>query len=176
VAPFKQTRLMANQKPEWLAKKVGRPTDYRPEFCARVVACMAQGYSLTAFAGEIGHHKAAVYRWLEQFPEFSEAVERGRAARLKAWEKRLMDADKGAQAATSIFALKNSDPEEWREVRYASFDHNVNLNTLDDKQLMAIASGTRPAEIGAIDVQYNRLMERPRPDRAPKRPGARSMK
>ena len=129
---------------------------------------MRNGYSLTAFAGRIGCDKQSVYRWIAQFPDFSIAVDRGRAARLRFWENNLMKADKGAQAATSIFALKNADAEEWREVRYASFDHNVNLSTLTDEQLLAIASGQRPAEVGAIDVQYNRLLERPKPHQAPK--------
>ena len=73
-----------------------------------------------------------------------------------------MTCEKGGEVAATIFALKNTDPEEWREVRYANFDHNVKIETLSDEQLLAIASGQREASVGAIDVQYNRLLERPK--------------
>ena len=170
MAPFKQTRLPANQKPEWLAKKVGRPIDYRPEYCERVIAVMSQGKSLTAFAGLIGQSKKVVYEWIERYPEFADAVERARAARIVPWEDKLLVAQKGAEAACTIFALKNCDAEEWREVRYASFTTDVNINTLSDEQLEAIAAGRRAPEVGAIDAQYHRLMERPRRYEEPKKP------
>jgi hypothetical protein len=50
----------------------------------------------------------------------------------------------------------------------ASFDHNVKLDTLIDEQLLVIARGRRAPEISAIDVQYNRLLERPKRYEAPK--------
>jgi hypothetical protein len=162
--PFRQTRLKAHEKHQ---HSLGAVSFYKPEYCDQVIQCMAEGYSLTAFAGSIGVDKASIYRWITAHPEFSLAVDQARAARLKAWETKLMNADKGAQAATSIFALKNCDPEEFREVRYASFEHQVNVKQLTDEQLLAIASGQRPAEAGAIDVSYNRLLERPKPYRPP---------
>jgi hypothetical protein len=127
-----------------------------------VIDIMSQGYSISAFAGSIGHGKATVYSWITEYPDFAEAVEQARSARTKFLENKLLAADKMCQASVSIFALKNADPDEWREVRYANFDHNVSLGSLTDEQLLAIASGQKPAAVGAIDVQYNRLLERPK--------------
>jgi hypothetical protein len=155
MAPFKQTRPIARHPG-------GAPSTYKPEYCQRVVDYMAQGYSLTAFAGSIRHGKTQVYEWITLYPDFAAAVEQGRSARVKALENKMLGADKMCQATVSIFALKNADPDEWREVRYASFEHNVNLATLSDEQLLAIASGQKPSAVGAIDVQYNRLLERPK--------------
>ena len=70
-------------------------------------------------------------------------------------EGRLLSANNGGQAATSIFALKNACPAEWREVRYENIEHNVNINVLSDEQLAAIAMG-RPAE-SVISAKYERL-------------------
>jgi hypothetical protein len=58
-------------------------------------------------------------------PAFSDAVTRARAARVDALETRMLSANNGGTAATSIFALKNADPDEWREVRYANIEHSV---------------------------------------------------
>jgi hypothetical protein len=157
--PFKQVRPLARHPG-------GRPSTYKPEYCQRVIDYMAQGYSLAAFAGSIRHSKAQIYNWISQYPDFAEAVEIARAARLVPWEGKLKTSEKSGEVAATIFALKNSEPDEWREVRYASFEHNVNLATLSDDQLLAIASGQKPSAVGAIDVQYNRLLEKPKRYRA----------
>jgi len=166
---FTRKRLAANEKPEYVAKRAGQPTHYKPEYCELVIQYMGTGKSLTAFAGSIGESRRVIYEWIEHHPEFAEAVERAQAARIVPWEDKLMTAEKGSEAACTIFALKNCDPHEWREVRYASFEHDVNINSLSDDQLAAIALGRRAPEVGAIDVQYNRLMERPKLYQEPKR-------
>src|SRR5215831_15887279 len=163
MAPFKQVRPLARHPG-------GRPSTYRPEYCQRVIDHMGKGKSLTAFAGSIGAGKETVYGWITAYPDFAEAVDKARAARVNKLEGKMLDADKMCDVTASIFALKNADPDEWREVRYASFEHNVSLSTLTDEQLMAIASGQRPSAVGAIDVQYNRLLERPKPYQEPQGP------
>ena len=130
---------------------------------------MGKGHTLTAFAGSIDVDKQTVYRWISKYPEFSEAADRAKAKQVCPWEEKLITADKGGEVAAAIFALKNAAPDEWREVRYASFEHDVNINSLSDDQLAAIALGRRAPEVGAIDVQYNRLMERPKLYQEPKR-------
>ena len=139
MAPFKRVRPMAHERlPGYVT---GRPSSYRPEYCDRAIAFMGKGYSLTALAGDLGQGKETLYGWIATHPEFSDAVTRGKAARLKALEERMLSANNGGTAATSIFALKNADPDEWREVRYANIEHSVNLDALTDEQLAAIALG-----------------------------------
>ena len=165
--PFPRKRPYADDLPENQHKKMGRPSSYRPEYCQLVIDCMAQGYSLTAFAGEIRHSMDAVCDWIAKHEDFSYAVKQGRAARVQALETRLLSANNGGTAATSIFALKNADPNEWKEVRYASHDHNVKIETLSDEQLMAIASGRHVENAGVLEVQYNRLFEKPKQVKPP---------
>ena len=142
MAPFKRTRPMAHERdPNY---KFGRPSAYRQEYCEQVIAFMAKGHSLAAFAGKIGHNQDTVYEWIATHPDFSDAVKRARAARLVPWEEKLMTATRSAEAACTIFALKNADPNEWREVRYNNIETTVNLNILTDAQLEAIAAG-KPA-------------------------------
>lgn len=75
MAPFKQMALPAHLK-----HPGGRPSEYRPEYCQAVIDCMAQGFSLTAFAGSIRVAKDTVYEWIKTHPQFSDAVSRARAA------------------------------------------------------------------------------------------------
>ena len=98
----------------------GRPTDYLEEFAERVETFCADGYSLTAFAGEIGFCRATINNWCGEFPEFLEAVNRAKAARARWWEERAREiAQKGGpggQATMVIFGLKNHAPDDFKEV------------------------------------------------------------
>jgi transposase len=152
---FVRKRIAADETEEYQKRKRGQPTAYRPEYCERVFEHMKDGYSLTSFAGSIKRSVDTIYEWIATHPEFSESVKQGQAARTGALERRLLSANNGGQAATSIFALKNACPAEWREVRYENIEHNVNINVLSDEQLAAIAMG-RPAE-SVISAKYERL-------------------
>jgi hypothetical protein len=95
--------------------KVGRPTSYKFEYCDAVIECMAQGLSLTAFAGTILVARSTINKWMEEHPEFSEATKVGQAARTLWLERGLYASDSGPKTTAHIFGLKNSDPENWRD-------------------------------------------------------------
>jgi len=123
----------------------GRPTLYEPEYCQTVVEFMGEGYSLTAFAGEIRVSKDAVYEWIDRWPEFRHAVKIARAARLRALERKLLTTKIGVGVTAAIFALKNADPDEWKDLYQNETNINVNIQQLSDDQLMAIAAAGKPA-------------------------------
>ena len=135
----------------------GRPSLYRPEYCKAVQEHMGKGRSLTAFAGEIKVSIDAVQDWIATHPEFSLAVKQAHAQRVNALEERLLSANNGGTAATSIFALKNACPAEWREVRYENIEHTVNLDGITDEQLAAIALGRQSP---MIDVTPKKATKR----------------
>lgn len=95
----------------------GRPSKYDPAYCDQVVEIMADGYSLTAFAGTIRVHRGTLNEWMAVHPEFSEAVKKGKAACAVWWESaNRANALSGQGNATScIFGLKNMAPDEWRD-------------------------------------------------------------
>jgi hypothetical protein len=93
----------------------GRPTKYEPRFCGELIEFMGQGYSLTAFAGEIGVARSTINEWMAEHPEFSEATRVGQAKRTKALETTLLAGESGPKVTGHIFALKNADPEGWKE-------------------------------------------------------------
>lgn len=94
---------------------VGRPTKYDPAYCEQIIACMARGYSKTAFAGEIGVSRDTVVEWAKVHDEFSVAVKIAEAARVKHLETGLLMGETGPKVTSFIFALKNADPQEWRD-------------------------------------------------------------
>ena len=158
MAPFAQRRQLAHLNPDHVDReqKTGRPSEYRPEYCQMVFDYMAKGYSLSAFAGSIAMSRDAVYDWMSRHSEFSNAVARARMARVAALEVKLLASRKGAETTASIFALRNADPLEWRDVRNVQHDHSVNVQVLTDAQLNAIASGHSAGDSNTIDAEFTR--------------------
>jgi hypothetical protein len=149
------------------APLLGRPTDYRPEFCDRVVEEMGNGFSLGGFAGVIGVTRRTLSEWMSVHPEFSLAVSAGKAARLAQWERAGMKAaftQEGGNSTIIIFGLKNAgragpgEEEEWADKTDVNLKGAIGtydaskLAGLSDEELAAfsailarIATGVAPS-------------------------------
>lgn len=93
----------------------GRPTDFDPKFGEEILALMSEGISLAAAAAELGIHRQRVYEWEERFAEFADTIKVARGKRQLFLERRLLGASEGPIVTSSIFALKNAAPDDWRE-------------------------------------------------------------
>lgn len=65
---------------------LGRPTDYRPEFCAQVIEYGARGKSLAWIAAELDVSRECIYEWQRVHPTFSDAMTRARLKSQQWWE------------------------------------------------------------------------------------------
>ena len=90
-----------------------------------ILALMASGLSLAASAAELGIHRQRVYEWAERHPDFADTVKLAQAKRQLFLERRLLSAEIGAVVTSSIFALKNAGPEDWREKTYSENQHTL---------------------------------------------------
>lgn len=94
----------------------GRPTKYDPKYCDDVVEFCKDGYSLTAFAGEIGVARQTISEWAETHAEFSVAVSRAKAVCCRWWENKLRDrADGDGSSTAAMFGVKNMGRDDWQE-------------------------------------------------------------
>jgi hypothetical protein len=95
------------------AKKrgVGRPTVYEPDVHPYALEMLlAEGYSFEASCGALNICKDTGYRWVKEYPEFSDAKKRGEAQGQIWWEregKRGMNFGKDFNATVWVFSMKN---------------------------------------------------------------------
>lgn len=90
--PKRQTKAAAEgiapaqvkEKPEGYV--FGRPTDYRPEFCEKVIEWGKLGKSKAWMAAELGVSKQSMYEWEGVHPDFSEALARAITLSQQWWE------------------------------------------------------------------------------------------
>ncbi len=100
-----------------MAKPVGRPTKYQKAYCEKVIECLAEGHSVTAFAGRIGVARSTIFKWATEIPEFSDALKVGQAKATGFWEGILVKIakDGGGNATAAIFGLKNRAGDDWSD-------------------------------------------------------------
>lgn len=113
----------------------GRPSSYKPEYCDTAIAFMEDGYSVTALAGHLRVARSTIYKWADEHPEFSDALNIGQSVAALWWEDRLRAVARGDEgnAAAAIFALKNRASDDWRdkqEVDHRSRDGSMTPPTV----------------------------------------------
>lgn len=120
----------------------GRPTDFTPTLGEEILTLMASGLSLAASAAELGIHRQRVYEWMDRHPEFADTVKLAQAKRQLFLERRLLTADAGPVVTSTIFALKNAGPEDWRDKREVEHSGGIETTTKEQRDA-AVAAATR---------------------------------
>lgn len=127
----------------------GRPTDYRPEYCERVIEFGAEGKSLTWMAAELGIAKATLQNWERDIPEFLAAMTQARALSQSWWEdagqdNMLMTPGQGTfNASVWSRSMAARFPEDWRENKGVELSGSVAVaRELSDDDLKRIAAGS----------------------------------
>lgn len=97
---------------------MARPSSYDPTYCERAIEFLKDGYSIGALAGELGVARSSIFKWMQDHPEFSDAIKTGQAASQLWWEKRNRDFSlTGEGNATAIvFGLKNRARDDWQDI------------------------------------------------------------
>ncbi|ALC11227.1 hypothetical protein [Sphingopyxis sp. 113P3] len=120
----------------------GRPTDFTPDLGDKILGLMEGGLSLAASAAELNIHRQRVYEWMERHPEFADTVKLAQAKRQLFLERRLLTADAGPVVTSTIFALKNAGPEDWRDKREVEHSGGIETSTKEQRDA-AVAAATR---------------------------------
>lgn len=74
---------------------MGRPTDYRPEFCERVIDLGRDGKSHAQIASALDVSRQTLHNWADTIPAFLDAITRARDESQAWWE------NKGQEGITS---------------------------------------------------------------------------
>ena len=124
---------------------IGRPTDYRPEFCEDIVQFCAEGNSLTAWCAKVGIARQTLYRWLDTQPAFCDAVSRARVAACTWWESQVKAGlqDRNFNTRAAEFMMGNQFRDEYGpQVQRVEIEHKgqVNVRSLTRDELVRLAS------------------------------------
>lgn len=125
--------------------KRGRPTDYTDTLGGEILSLMSEGLSLAASAAELGFHRQRVYDWIERYPDFADTIKLAQAKRQAFLERRLLSASDGPVVTSTIFALKNAGPDDWRDKREVEHSGAVAIDhTVEARREIAELFGPTP--------------------------------
>jgi hypothetical protein len=96
----------------------GRPTDYRPEFCERVIELGREGASLAQMGAELGVLRETLNEWAKVNPEFSVALSQAKQHSQAWWEdqgRKGIWAGKSFNAAAWAKSVSCRFPDDYRE-------------------------------------------------------------
>jgi hypothetical protein len=123
-----------------------RPTDYRPEFCERVIEWGRAGKSRTWIAAELEVNRDTLYAWMEAHPDFSDALTRAKVLEQRWWEDKGQDSLETTGFCQTMWARNMTCrfPKEWQEstnVNHGAQDSFLDLMKLVDGSRWTPASG-----------------------------------
>lgn len=110
----------------------GRPTDYKPEYCEKLIEHMTEGLSFEAFGGVVGVCKQTLYSWTDKYPAFLDAKQRATSLARLWWEKTGIAGlwnessseiegksrrtfSKSFNTGVWVFNMKNRFKDDWKE-------------------------------------------------------------
>jgi len=98
---------------------MGRPTDYDPAFCDKVIELGKAGASKAEMAAELGVVRQTLDNWCEQHREFLDSVKQAVSWSQAWWEKNgriaTFGGTEGFNATSFIFNMKNRFPADWKD-------------------------------------------------------------
>jgi len=133
----------------------GRPTEYRPEYCDKIIEFMSEGKSIVQFAASLKVAESTIYEWAKVNPEFSKAKNIAITAS-EAWnEQFLMDniinwsetikngkesttTSRSINASVAIYRMKCRFRKNWTEVQ------KIKHYTEDKEQVQTIKIAYEP--------------------------------
>lgn len=126
----------------------GRPTTFKPKYCALLIEHMANGYSFESFGAEVGAGTKKLYDWVKAHEDFRDAKDIGMVASLKIWEKLGMGLVTGklrGNASTWIFTMKNRFrdmfPEDYNPNEAFDSPHDYLIEKIEEMKRLKIING-----------------------------------
>ncbi len=119
---------------------MARPTDYKREFCERVVELGKAGASRVEIAYELDVVMATIQNWEAAHPEFLAAMTRSREASQVWWERKGRDNLQSAVFQASMWSRSMAArfPADWRE----KTDNTTTLNAGEGLAELLVKAGS----------------------------------
>lgn len=125
---------------------MGRPTDYDPAYCDKVIDLGREGASKAEMAFALGVARNTLDNWAAAHPEFLSAVKEAVSLAQGWWEaegrKAVFGAKPGFNATAYIFTMKNRFPDDWKDKRETELSGSVEMSSKEQRDA-AVAAAAR---------------------------------
>lgn len=130
---------------------VGRHTDYKPEYCERVIEMGKKGYAVVEMAAELGYCNKTLCYWANQFEDFCKAFTRAKilsqAHYVRTNRENLTNKDYQFKATEFHMKFFHGMREE-RLYSIPGWDDSLSVEEKCDMIINQVAIGEMPTEQG----------------------------
>lgn len=107
----------------------GRPTDYTPDLCEKVIPLLKEGMSIEELGLELDVGYSTIYAWMERHPKFKEAINTGREYAQGWWMKQGRENVKTKEFNSTLWYMNMKNRFKWK-------DKHDDDNSEEQKSLM----------------------------------------
>jgi transposase len=119
----------------------GRPTDYRVEYCDRLIEIMREGASIEEVAADLDISKTTLYNWAEAHEEFMNAKKRGEELSLSWWVKQGRIQLQNRDFSATLFYMNMKNRFKWRDKH--EVDHSSSDGTMTPTKIIIQAGDNK---------------------------------
>lgn len=134
--------------------KMGRPTVYKPDFCARVVELGKLGKSKAQIGAELGVARSTIDEWMKTDADFSAAIACARDFAMAWWEEQgqtgMWQSDTGEKLNPQLWSRSMAArfPDDYRESSKVEHAGSLTLTELIAQSMKpAYADGPNDGEV-----------------------------
>ena len=132
--------------------KIGRPTDYKPEFCEAVLKLGAEGYSNAEMAAHFGVAKQTFSQWKGVHPAFADAVTRADALAQAWWEARAREGVTDGKFNANLFKIISHN--RWRDDYSDRKEVSIEANHLIHHSVLQSLAAPQVIDGEAEEVEF----------------------
>jgi len=108
----------------------GRPSEFKEEYCEMVIPLLKQGMSIEEIGLELDVGYSTIYEWMDKFPQFAEAIKKGREFS-KAWWMRKGRTELHSETFSStLWYMNMKNRFGWADKKESI--QNINIKHEDD--------------------------------------------
>lgn len=96
-------------------RPVGRPGEYRKELCEEVIPLLKKGMSIEELGYELDVGYSTLYAWMDKYPEFKEAINRGREFSQGWWMKQGRENIDNKEFHATLWYMNMKNRFQWRD-------------------------------------------------------------
>ena len=109
-------------------RKIGRPTKYRKEMEEEVIEYGKKGYTMEMVAAALGINKDTLYVWIEEKPNFSDAIARMKGFQCAYWDNWGMQNMQSRDFNSRLFELYRCNMHGWQNKAKIEHSGEVSLS------------------------------------------------
>lgn len=116
-----------------MTRPVGHPTDYKPEYCEKVIKLLNKGYSIAELARYFKVAIQTIYNWQDKHPEFLEAIKKGVGFSQGWWEKHGRQNIHNKDFNSTLWYMNMKNRFGWKDK--AETTHNVKVTEQTEEKI-----------------------------------------